>query len=96
MLKFECPHCHRRTISFWRWEYFRQYPNYPDSIACPQCGGGVGVPFWPVVWWALPVVACFVVGAMFLGLGLLTWMLMGAMAVAASVLQPQFMSLIKK
>jgi hypothetical protein len=96
MLKFECPHCHQRTISFWRWEYFHQLPNCPDSIVCTQCRGNVGVPFWPVVWWTLPVVACFAAGIMFLGLGFLIWTLVAAVAVAASFLQPQFMSLIKK
>src|SRR5215471_2962835 len=68
MLKYECPHCHKRTISFWRWEpfreYFRHYPDIPalpNPIVCPQCGGRATMRFWPAaLWGALPLFALIV------------------------------------
>src|SRR5215467_9661644 len=103
MLKYECPHCHKRTISFWRWEpfreYFRHYPDIPalpNPIVCPQCGGRATMPFWPAaLWGALPLFA-LIVGHDFFGWGLFTWTLMVAAAVVGTLLQPEFTSLSKE
>jgi hypothetical protein len=40
MQKLECPHCHERTISFWR----KQWLGPGSTTACQSCGGKVSVP----------------------------------------------------
>jgi hypothetical protein len=104
MLNYECPHCHERTISSWRWEDFRkhirQYPDlfalYDDTVGCTNCGGRASVPFWPVATSAVVSLAVFLVGAWVFGWGSwLMWILVAAIGVVGVVLQPRLMSLNK-
>jgi DNA-directed RNA polymerase subunit RPC12/RpoP len=37
MLSFECPHCHKRTISFWR----KLFSLAPRGMKCPACGAKI-------------------------------------------------------
>jgi hypothetical protein len=105
MLSYECPHCHERTISFWRWEdfrkYIRQYPDLPalhdDTIGCPKCGGRASVPFWPVATSGVASLAVLFVLAWVFGWGSwLMWILAAAIGIVGAVLQPQLMSLNKE
>ena len=98
MLNYECPRCHERTISFWRWEDFRKsIRQYPDlTVGCTKCGGRASVPFWPVATSAVVSLAVFLVVAWVFGWGSwLMWILVAAIGVVGLVLQPRLMSLNK-
>jgi predicted RNA-binding Zn-ribbon protein involved in translation (DUF1610 family) len=103
MLNYECPHCHERTISFWRSENFRKHirqyadlPTYDATVVCTKCGGRSSLAFWSVATSAVVSLAVFLVVAWVFGWGSwLMWILVAAIGVVSVVLQPRLMSLNK-
>lgn len=91
MRNFDCPNCHKPTISFWR----RQIIGPTAPAECSNCGASVSVTWMNMLWPLAPWVGLWGVSEQ-VGSSILYWGLNIAGFVVTTWLTNQYVPLIAK